>query len=88
MAVRSAAAQDLDSKINDLLTSLDTYLALAKQEGEPANAAADYFWATLISKLVSRDRMKVILFRNPRDLRAHSVALLPINTVEARDPNA
>ena len=88
MAVRTAAAQDLDSKITDMLSSLDSYLALAKQPGEPANAAADYFWGTLVSQLASRPRMKVILFRNPRDLRAHSVAVLPTNTVAARDPNA
>jgi hypothetical protein len=88
MAVRTAAAQDLDAKISALLTSADTYLALAGQTGEPANAAADYFWATLISKLVTRARMKPVLLNNKRDLRAYSAALLPTNSVVARDPKA
>ena len=84
MAVRTTAAQDLDAKISDLLTSLDTYLALAGQSGETANAVADYFFATLISKLAVRQRMRPLLFNNPRDISAYSVAAAT-NTVEARD---
>jgi hypothetical protein len=88
MAVRTSAAADLDSKIDDMLTSLDVYLGLSGQPGEPSNSVAEYFWATLISKLGSRRPMKPLIFYNKRDLRAYSVALLPTNSIEARDPNA
>jgi hypothetical protein len=88
MAVRTAAAQDLDSKIDALLTSLDVYLDLSGQTAEPANSPAEYFWATLISKLGGRQKMKPLIFYNKRDLRAYSVALLPTNSIESRDPHA
>ena len=87
MAVRTAAASDLDTKIGDLLSSLDTYLALAAQGSEPANAVADYFWSTLVSKLVGRARMKPLLVANPRDFTTY-LAAAATNTVVARDPLA
>lgn len=90
MAVRTATSQDLDTKINDLMTSLDSYLALAGQSGEPANAAADYFWRVLIHKLVQRSRMKPVLLGA---VSAGPRMYVPIPktdtaTVEATDPNA
>ena len=88
MATRTAAAQTLDTKIDDMLTALDSYLALAAQPGEPQNSVAEFFMATLIAKLGTRTRMKPLIFSNKRDLRAYSAALLPTNTVEARDPKA
>ena len=84
MAVRTTAAQDLDAKISDLLTSLDTYLALANQTGESSNTVANYFWATLVSKLVTRARMKPLLVSNPRDFTAY-IAAPAVNTIESRD---
>lgn len=88
MAARTSAAQDLDAKMSALLTSLDTYLALSGQTGEPKNAAADYFWAALVSQLVARSRMEPLILRNRRDIGAYSAAARPTNTVEARDPFA
>ncbi len=88
MAVRTAAAQALDTSINTMLSDLDSYLALAAQSGEPANAVADIFWGTLISKLATRARMRPLIFSNPRDIGAYSVAALPTNAIEARDPKA
>lgn len=68
MAVRTAAAQALDTSINTMLSDLDSYLALAGQSGEPVNAVADIFWGTLISKLATRARMRPLIFSNPRDI--------------------
>jgi hypothetical protein len=90
MAVRTAAAQDLDVKISALLTSLDTYLDLAEQSGEPANIPADYFWRVLISLLVARPRMAPLLLRNPRGEPAQYAIAAAAGThdIETLDPNA
>ncbi len=87
MAIRTTAAQTLDTSIATLLTDLDAYLNLAGQAGEPTNAVGDYFWSTLISKLVTRARMRPLILSNPRDIGGYSVAAT-VNTVEARDPKA
>jgi hypothetical protein len=88
MAVRTATAQALDTAIDSMLTALDNYLALDGQTGEPPNSTAEYFWEVLVSKLVQRNRMSPIIFNNRRSLRSYSVADLPTNSVEAKDPNA
>ena len=88
MAARTVAAQSLDTSIDNMLTDFDTYDALSGQSGEPSNIPAEHFWATLVSKLLSRASMKPLILNNPRDIRAYSVAVLPANTVEARDPKA
>jgi hypothetical protein len=89
MAARTAAAQSLDTALNQFLSDLDVYLALG-QPAEPANAVADYAWRVLISRLASRDRMKPILFRNPRgEPVAYAIAAAAgTHDVETLDPNA
>lgn len=89
MAVRTSAAQALDASIDSMLSDLDTYLALAGQAGESnKNAAATHFMGTLVSKLMSRQRMKPLIIAEPGRMRAFTVAERPTNTVEARDPLA
>ena len=89
MAVRTAAAADLDTKIAALLTSLDTFLGLAKQSGEPQNAVGDIFWHALISQLVTRSRMNPIILNNPRGIHPYAIAGAAVaHTVTSLDPNA
>ena len=85
MAARTTAAQDLDTSISDLLDKLDTYFALDGQSGELKNTTAGYFWATLVSKLVGRSRLKPLILH--RSL-AEYITAAATNTVEARDPFA
>ena len=89
MAVRTAAASDLDTKIGDFLTSLDSYLALNSQAGEPENTVADIAWHALVSQLVVRARMAPVILNNPRGIHPYAIAgAAAAHTVSSLDPNA
>lgn len=65
MAVRTATASDLDTKISALLTSLDSYLAVATPSGEDKQVAARYAWRILLHKLRQRAKMKRLIDSGP-----------------------
>ena len=87
MAARTAAASDLDTKISALLTSLDTFLALAEQPGEAKNAAAGIAWHALVSQLMERSRMRPVILYEA--IQPHTIAgAAAAHTVTSLDPNA
>ncbi|MGH8489534.1 MAG: hypothetical protein ACREXS_11895 [Gammaproteobacteria bacterium] len=85
MAVRTATATDLDTKISALLTSLDAYLAVANQPGEGANVPAKYFFQVLFHHLMKRQKTRVLL--QTRFLPA-AIPAPTAKTVVALDPLA
>jgi hypothetical protein len=83
MGIRTASAGALDAAIGTLMTTLDAYLLLRAQAGEPPDYAEKAFWTVLIRHL--RDRVPVRTLIDNSRFRPRPIPIETAKTVVAND---